>query len=53
MTDALAGTLSRHLKHDEDETLPLIDATVTPQQWQHYGEVHRTWTGPDAPRLTP
>lgn len=53
VTDALAGTLSRHLKHEENETLTLIEATVTPQQWQHFGEVHRSRTGPDAPRLTP
>jgi len=26
---------------------------VTPQQWQHFGEVHGSRTGPDAPRLAP
>lgn len=26
---------------------------MTPQQWQHYGDVHRAKTGPDGPRLTP
>lgn len=53
LTDALAGALGRHLRHEENETLPLIEATVTPQQWQHFGEVHRSRTGPDAPTLTP
>jgi hemerythrin-like domain-containing protein len=53
LTDALAGALSGHLTHEEAEALPLIEATVTPQQWQHFGEVHRSRIGPDAPRLTP
>jgi hemerythrin-like domain-containing protein len=53
LTGALAGALGGHLTHEEGEALPLIEATVTPQQWQHFGEVHRSRTGPDAPRLTP
>ncbi len=53
VTDALAGALCGHLKHEEDDALPLIQAAVTPQQWQHFGEVHGSRTGPDAPRLTP
>jgi iron-sulfur cluster repair protein YtfE (RIC family) len=52
-TDALASTLTGHLKHEEDQTLPLVDATVTPQQWQHFGVVHASRMGPDVPRLTP
>jgi hemerythrin-like domain-containing protein len=52
-TDALAGALSGHLKHEENEALPLIEVTVTPQQWEHFGEVHRSRIGPDAPRLIP
>jgi hypothetical protein len=31
----------------------LIEATVTPQLWEHFGEVHRSRTGPDAPLLIP
>jgi hemerythrin-like domain-containing protein len=52
-TDALASALSAHLKHEEDEALPLVEATVTWQQWEHFGEVHRDRIGPDAPRLIP
>ncbi|HEY3087900.1 MAG TPA: hypothetical protein VGJ59_07555 [Jatrophihabitantaceae bacterium] len=26
---------------------------VTPQRWEHFGEFHRSRTGPDAARLTP
>ncbi|HEY6594525.1 MAG TPA: hemerythrin domain-containing protein [Asanoa sp.] len=53
LTDALAGGLCGHLKHEEDEGLPLMEATVTLQQWQQFGAVHGSRTGPDAPRLTP
>jgi iron-sulfur cluster repair protein YtfE (RIC family) len=53
LTDALAGALRGHLKHEEDEGLPLMEATVTLQQWQQFGAVHGSRTGPDAPRLTP
>ncbi|MFI9581844.1 hemerythrin domain-containing protein [Streptomyces sp. NPDC052236] len=50
--EALATTLTGHLKHEEDEALSLIDAIVTPEQWQHYGQVHASKTGPDGPRMT-
>ena len=53
LTDALATNLTRHLKHEENETLPLIGATVTLQQWQHFGQVHASRTGPDTPRMLP
>jgi hypothetical protein len=53
LTEELAGALRGHLKHEEDEALPLIGATVTPAQWQHFGAVHASRTGPDAPRVTP
>jgi iron-sulfur cluster repair protein YtfE (RIC family) len=52
-TESLATALTGHLKHEENETLPLIDATLTLQQWLHYGQVHSSKTGPDAPRLIP
>jgi hypothetical protein len=52
LTDGLASALSGPLKHEVDEALPLIEATVT-QQWRHFGEVHGSRIGPDAPRLIP
>ncbi|MFI2203073.1 hemerythrin domain-containing protein [Streptomyces sp. NPDC020192] len=51
--DALATNLTGHLKHEEDEALPLIEATLSLEQWQHYGQVHGAKTGPDGPVLTP
>jgi iron-sulfur cluster repair protein YtfE (RIC family) len=53
LTDTLAGTLSGHLKHEEDDALPLIDEVVTLEQWLHYGAVHGSRTGADAPQLIP
>src|SRR5215468_3045963 len=52
-TDALASALTAHLKHEEADTLPLVDATVTLEQWQHFGVVHVSRMGADVPRLTP
>lgn len=51
--DALAGALRVHLKHEEDDGLPLVEATVTAEQWQHFGAVHGSRGAADAPRLTP
>ena len=34
LTDALAAVLRGHLKHEEDQTLAVIDATISPAQWQ-------------------
>lgn len=52
-TDALAVSLLGHLRHEEADGLPLIDATVSPEQFVHFGRVHAAKTGPDGPRLTP
>ena len=40
LVDALAGQLTGHLSHEETEGLPLVDASLTPAQWQHYAQVH-------------
>lgn len=53
LTGALAVGLTGHLKHEEDEALPLIQAIVTEQQWQHFGQVNARLVGQDAPRLLP
>jgi hypothetical protein len=34
--DALAGGLSRHLAHEEHETLPLLSRTLTRAEWQGF-----------------
>jgi hypothetical protein len=51
--DELVGKLNAHLTHEETDGLPLIDASLTPQQWQHFGDVHAQRTGPDGPVALP
>jgi Hemerythrin HHE cation binding domain len=51
LTDALAATLNAHLRHEEGEGLPLIDATITDEQWQDFGLEHSKRFGPEAPRV--
>jgi hypothetical protein len=53
LTDALATTLNAHLRHEEGEGLALIDATVTDEQWQDFGQEHAKRIGADAPRVFP
>src|SRR6266704_5883586 len=38
--DELVTKLTAHLAHEEADGLPLIDATLTPQEWQHIAQVH-------------
>ncbi|MFL6110845.1 MAG: hemerythrin domain-containing protein [Catenulispora sp.] len=53
LVDSLAVGLTGHLKHEEDQAIPLIRAVATPQQWIRFGQVHGQRIGPDAPRLLP
>lgn len=53
LTDSLVTGLNGHLKHEEDQVLPLIHEVATPEQWAHFGQVHGQRIGPDAPRILP
>ncbi|GLZ09526.1 hypothetical protein Acsp03_69920 [Actinomadura sp. NBRC 104412] len=53
LTDSLTTALTAHLKHEEDEVLPLIQATLDLQQWRHFGEYSGRLVGPDASRIIP
>jgi len=53
LTDELTTALTAHLRHEEKEALPLIDATLSQQQWQHFTETHRNRIGNDVPRYLP
>jgi iron-sulfur cluster repair protein YtfE (RIC family) len=53
LVDALATALSAHLKHEEDEALALIDATLTEQQVQRLGQRQAELIGADASRFLP
>ena len=40
ITGELVAKLTAHLTHEETDGLPLIDASLTPQQWQHFAQAH-------------
>ena len=42
-----------HLDHEESEALPLIDATLTDEQWLRFGAGHRAKVGTQTPRWMP
>lgn len=42
---ALRDALTAHLRHEEEAALPLIDATLTPEQWARFGAAHRDGIG--------
>jgi iron-sulfur cluster repair protein YtfE (RIC family) len=53
LVDGLITGLSGHLKHEEDEALPLIDATLTEQQFRRLGERQAELIGADSSRYLP
>jgi iron-sulfur cluster repair protein YtfE (RIC family) len=40
LTDELVAKLTAHLTHEETDGLPLIDASLTAQQWQQFAQTH-------------
>ena len=53
LTDELVTKLTAHLTHEETEGLPLIDVSLTPQQWQHFAQTHGERLAGDASRYMP
>ena len=53
ITDELTVKLTAHLTHEETDGLPLIDASLTPAQWQHFAQVHGERNREDAARYMP
>jgi Hemerythrin HHE cation binding domain len=53
IVDELSVKLNGHLAHEEADGLPLIDASLTPAQWQHFAQVHGERNLPDASRFMP
>jgi hypothetical protein len=53
LTDGLITAVGDHLRHEEQETLPLIDATLSQPQWQHFTEVHGERVAADISRFLP
>jgi hypothetical protein len=53
ITDELAGQLTAHLTHEETDGLALIDASLTPKQWQQFAKAHSDRLTGDAPTYMP
>lgn len=51
--DELISKLSGHLTHEETDGLALIDASLTPEQWQHFAAVNADLVRPEAPNYMP
>lgn len=53
LVEGLRAGLGRHLKHEEDEALDLIDAVATAEQLDAFGQEHTKRIGADTPRFLP
>jgi len=53
IVDELTTKLTAHLAHEETDGLPLIDASLTEQEWQHFAQVHAERIAGDAPTYMP
>jgi hypothetical protein len=53
IVDELVTKLTGHLSHEESDGLALIDASLTPQEWQHFAQVHSERIRGDAPMYMP
>jgi hypothetical protein len=53
IVDELSAKLSGHLAHEESDGLALIDVSLTPQEWQHFAQVHGERLRDDAPTYMP
>jgi hypothetical protein len=53
LVDGLVTGLTGHLTHEETQALPLIDATLTEQEWQRFGAQHGNRIGAGASRYLP
>jgi hypothetical protein len=51
--DELVTKLTDHLAHEETDGLPLIDASLTQEEWQHFARVHSQRNLPEASRYMP
>ena len=53
IVDELTTKLTAHLAHEETDGLPLIDASLTAQEWQHFAQVHTERIRGDASMYMP
>ena len=53
IVDELIIELPAHLTHEERDGLPLIDVSLTPEEWQHFNSVNTERNRPDAAMYMP
>lgn len=53
LVNSLVTGLAGHLGHEEDAVLPLVQAVVNEQQWEHFGRAHAQRFAPHAAQLLP
>lgn len=53
LVDTLHTSLSAHLKHEEADALPLMDSTMTQEQWMAFSGDQRERIGDYAPQYLP
>ena len=53
IVDELATKLTAHLAHEETDGLPLIGASLTPQEWQRFAQDHTERLRGDVPMYMP
>jgi len=53
LASELVMSLTAHLAHEESDGLALIDAFLTPEEWQHFARVHGGRLIDDAPTYIP
>lgn len=56
LSDALVllrEALVQHLGHEEREALPLLDSTLSPEEWKAFGDKHRELIGEEARTYLP
>jgi hypothetical protein len=53
IVDELTTKLTAHLAHEETDGLPLIDVSLTAQEWQRFARVHTERIRGDAPMYMP
>jgi hypothetical protein len=49
----LGARLQDHLTHEEEAALPLVDDTLTQEQWMAFGQASAERVGSDMPRFLP
>jgi Hemerythrin HHE cation binding domain len=49
----LAERLQQHLEHEEEAALPLVDATLSLDQWMQFGQAATERVGPNMPNFLP